>query len=156
MKDEWKGLNLVDLLDLLEPVPEPEPVSMFPQTAGWIWLLLVLIALTVTLGNQLVKHRKSNAYRKQALSELTRSPDDPSVLSNLIRRTALTAYPRSSVASLHGSDWLEFLDKTYGGKEFTNGAGQALASAPYRESSGSQGLKPLVKDWIKSHRRDLK
>ncbi|MEM9632568.1 MAG: DUF4381 domain-containing protein [Pseudomonadota bacterium] len=154
MKDEWKGLNLVDLLDLLEPVPEPEAISMLPQTAGWLWLLLFLIALVAILGRQVVRYRNHNAYRRQALSELNRSSDDPTVLSNLIRRTALAAYPRSSVASLYGSDWLEFLDRTYGGKDFTNGPGRALASAPYRPNSDVRELKPLVKDWIKSHRRD--
>jgi Ca-activated chloride channel family protein len=156
MKDEWKGLNLVELLDLLEPVPEPEPISMMPQTVGWLWLLLFLAALFVLFGRKLVKHRKENAYRNQALDELAQSSDDPTVLSNLIRRTALAAYPRYSVASLSGSDWLEFLDRSYGGKEFTSGHGQALASAPYRENSDAPNLKPLVKDWIRSHRRDFR
>ena len=32
MESEFDGLGLVELLDLLEPVPEPVPVSLWPST----------------------------------------------------------------------------------------------------------------------------
>ena len=38
-------LNLVDYLDMLEQPLAPAPVSLWPQTGGWIWLGLALLAL---------------------------------------------------------------------------------------------------------------
>ena len=43
MSQHLDGLNLVELLDLLEPVPQPMPISMAPQTPGWI--VLAVLAL---------------------------------------------------------------------------------------------------------------
>ena len=36
------------MIDLLEPAPEPDPVSMWPQTMGWLWLGLILLVLIVS------------------------------------------------------------------------------------------------------------
>ena len=152
MKEEWKGLNLVDLMDLLEPVPEPEPVSMMPQTAGWYWLGGVFAVLVVLGARHLWRHWQKNAYRRQALAELDQSTGDPTSLATLVRRTALAAFPRQDVASLHGKDWLDFLDKSYGGTAFTTGPGRDLATAPYRQEQTSGQLKDLVRTWIRDHR----
>ena len=45
MTEDLAGLTLVELLDLLEPVVEPPPVPLWPQTQGWIWLGLAVAAL---------------------------------------------------------------------------------------------------------------
>src|SRR5262245_3171457 len=44
-----------------------------------------------------------------------------SALALLVRRTALAAFPRQEVASLAGPAWLAFLDRSYGGHEFSQG-----------------------------------
>jgi len=41
----------------------------------------------------------------------------------LLKWTALEAFPQSDVAGLSGEPWLAFLDKTIGGKNFTDGEG---------------------------------
>ncbi len=152
MKDAWEGLNLVDLMDLLEPLQEPPPISMFPETAGWIWLGLALLLGLAALVWQFLRHRRKNAYRRQALRELRDSPDDAAHLATLVRRTALAAFPRNEVASLHGRIWLMFLDRTYGGSGFSAGPGQQLASAPYAAGRKETSLKALVRTWIRKHR----
>jgi len=156
MRDEWKDLNLVELLDLLQPVPEPPPVSMMPQTEGWIWLGAILLIALALAVRHFLKRWKQNAYRRQALRELSACAGDVDCLAGLVRRTALAAYPRNEVASLYGRDWLAFLDRTYGGHEFTAGVGQVLASAPYRAGDrlGRNDLlflRELVATWIRAH-----
>lgn len=156
MKDAWKDLNLVELLDLLEPVPEPPPVLMTPQTAGWIWLGAVLLAAIAVALRHFLKRWCANAYRRAALRELGACSGDVACLAALVRRTALATYPRSDVASLHGRDWLVFLDRSYDGDAFENGAGQVLARVPYEPGADISGdtrrsLRALVETWIRRH-----
>lgn len=153
MTEDLSQLGLVELLDLLEPIPEPPPVSLWPQTAGWAWLaiaLLVLLGLALRLW---LAHRRANAYRRAALAEIAASGQDPLALAEILRRTALVAYPRAEVASLCGHDWLAFLDGAYGGTGFSAGPGRALASLPYRPIDAVPDLAPLVAEWVRGHRR---
>jgi cbb3-type cytochrome oxidase subunit 3 len=151
MKEELEGLNLVELFELLEPVPEPAPISMMPQTAGWLWLGLLCLVLLVGVAWILRRRWRENAYRRQALLEL-KNATEPSDLAALLRRTALATYPRKDVASLYGPDWLTFLDSSYRGSAFSSDAGRALVEAPYVRRAEVEDLKPLVHTWIKSHR----
>lgn len=155
MNEEWKALSLAELIDLLEPVPEPAPISMAPQTLGWVWLGLLALVLLSVLVWHLLKRWRRDAYRRAALGELAHSAPDASSLALLVRRTALAAYPRAAVASLFGDAWLTFLDKTYGGSGFSDGPGKALATAPYQDETAGEPLRLLVKEWIKKHRREL-
>jgi len=154
MNDDLTGLNLVDLLDTLEPVPEPPPISMLPQTAGWIWLSLALLALAIWLVRRQVLRHRANAYRRVALARLERAKGDPTAIALIIRRTALSAYPRRLVAGLHGVDWLDFLDRSYGGNGFRQGSGRVLATAPYTPSKPTPDLETLTAEWIRRHRND--
>ena len=148
--------NLVDLLDKLVVPPEPAPVSMVPQTAGWIIvaaLLLVMMALAVVRH---VRQRRRNAYRRAALAALEDAGDDPAQIAVVLRRCALAAYPRAKVAGLSGEDWLAFLDETLGRSAFSSGPGQHLATAPYRATTpASPELAALARDWITGHRSEI-
>lgn len=155
MNEEWKGLSLAELIDLLEPVREPAPISMAPQTIGWVWLGILVLVIAALLIWRFVQHRRRNAYRRAALAELAKSATDASALALLVRRTALAAYPRSSVASLFGETWLTFLDRAYGGNGFSSGPGKVLATAPYQAETADEPLRQLVKVWIENHRREL-
>lgn len=155
MNEEWKGLSLAELIDLLEPVREPAPISMAPQTIGWVWLGLFVVVIAALLFWRFAQHRRRNAYRRAALAELAQLAPDASALAQLVRRTALAAYPRSSVASLFGETWLAFLDKAYGGNGFSNGPGKVLAAAPYQGETADEPLRQLVKVWIEKHRKEL-
>ena len=153
MTDDLSGLTLVELLDLLEPVPEPAPVSLWPQTAGWIWLGVIIAAVAVFLVWRWMAIHRANAYRRAALKEITGLGDDPAALAAVLRRTALAAYPRGSVAGLHGEAWLGFLDHAYDGTGFRDGPGRAVAIAPYGPAQAAPGLAALVARWVRTHRR---
>ena len=152
MTEDLASLTLVELLDLLEPVPEPPPVPLWPQTAGWIWLGLALAAVLFWLARRWHLRRRANAYRRAALTALAEAGDDPARLAAILRRTALAAYPRAEVAGLQGEAWLAFLDRTYDGIGFREGPGRAVAVAPYAPTAPAPGLAPLAAAWVRGHR----
>lgn len=151
-RDDLADLNLIELLDRLEPVPEPSAISMAPQTIGWVWAAAVLVIMALFLWRYVARHKAAQRYRQDALQELAGADGNPAEIALIVRRTALVAYPRSTVASLHGQPWLEFLDQSYGGDEFVSGPGRVIAEAPYSPPGRSDGLESVVRDWIVRHR----
>ena len=151
MDDPYEGLNLIQLLDLLEPVPEPLPVSWMPQTAGWIWLGLAVVALILFGTRYLVARYRANRYRRAALVALDGAGADPARVATILRRTALAGFPRASVAGLTGANWLSFLDQTMQGNGFVSGPGQALTDAPYRATPPNPDLTALARKWVRQH-----
>lgn len=146
--------NLIDLLDRLVLPGEPAPVSMMPQTWGWAVLGLILLALTGWGIRGWLRHRRDNAYRRAALRMLGDCGDAPARIAEILRRTALAAYPRADVASLSGEAWLRFLDNHAKGADFVTG-GQALALAPYKTVATDPALTRRAMDWVRRHRREV-
>lgn len=156
MSEDLSTLNLVDLIDRLEPVPEPAvTIAFWPQTAGWLWVLAAAIGLGAWGLRYVLRKRHANAYRREALRDLASAGSDPTAIARVVRRTALAGFGRTRVASLHGEAWLAFLDRSYGGIGFRDGPGSLLASAPYRGSSANDGLADVAAEWIQRHRTDL-
>ena len=80
----------------------------------------------------------------------------------MLKRTALTRYSRETVASLTGEAWVDFLDKSSTGHEFTMGEGQKLIDGNYIDTSSIRTsseqpiadvhkLHQLAHDWIRNH-----
>ena len=151
--DPYAGKSLVELLDMLAPVPEPPAISMWPQTQGWIWLGLTILALLAYAGWRWHLRHKANAYRRAAMEALSKAGDDPCQIAEILRRTALAAYPRQDVASLAGEDWLRFLDAGLGRAGFESELGQSMLAAPYQpEVAPIQGLGALARLWVARHK----
>lgn len=148
----YAGLQLSQLLDLLEPVTEPARPSLFPQTSGWIVLLAVVLVALLWGGRKVAQHRQENAYRRLALEAVNGAGDDPASLARILRMTALSAYPRDQIAGLTGADWLTFLDKSGGESGFCDGPGATLAIAPYQDVPHNPELTALVRRWIQHHK----
>ena len=162
-------MGLLGLLERLEPVPEPAEIALWPQTTAWLWLGLILSGLLIWSGHQILRHRRANAYRRAALREIAAAESSAGV-AEIVRRTALTAYPRADVAGLYGEEWLAFLDRTGGfdgsrrrvgssaGASFSEGLGRAFVDAPYahnaNESSKSADLARLAAEWVCKHRAE--
>lgn len=149
------GTSLVDLINELVEPPAPVPVSMTPQTAGWLVLAVLVAAVTVVLVYTGIRRWRANAYRRAALAGLDRAGDDPAAIAMVLRRTALAVWPRHEVAHLVGSDWLAFLDATGGNGTFSGPTGQDLVSAPYRREAGaaSRELQLAARHWVRGHQR---
>ena len=93
MNEDGAPTNLVDLIGRLVEPPEPAPVSLVPQTAGW-WVLGALLLSALGYGLwRFMLHWRADAYRRAALSELALAPDDPAAIASILRRAALAAYP---------------------------------------------------------------
>ena len=156
--NRFEGLNLVDLLALLNEIVPPEPVSLMPQTAGW-WILggwlLASIACCVAAVR---RSRRRNRYRREALAELQHiaarmdEPQATADISALLKRTALAAYPRREVASLYGSDWGGFLVDSSNNDEVVKVAAYEIARAPYQDDIDTICFVRAAERWIKHHR----
>ncbi|NOD87305.1 MULTISPECIES: DUF4381 domain-containing protein [unclassified Ruegeria] len=154
MSVDVEGKSLVDLLDMLEPAPAPDPVSMVPQTWGWLALAALVAALIAFGFHAYFRHRRMNAYRREALTELAVAKDNPAKIAEIMRRTALVAFPRSRVASLHGDEWVRFLTQTSDHTHFSDVEARVLTAAPYTTVPASPELTKLAQQWIRSHKRE--
>ena len=152
MEEQLEGLDLFELLDLLQPVPEPQPVPWTLQTAGWFWLGLAILLAIVLAVRWLIRRRRKNAYRREALRELKTVSNNAAEISQLIRRAALAAFPREDVAALHGDAWLSFLGETYPGPPLEGKAADTLLTAPYRDTAADAELADFAHEWISRHR----
>ena len=154
-------MNPQDPLAALHPLRQPDPISWWPLAPGW-WLLIVLLLLGLgALVYLVVRRYRSNAYRRQALTQLEQlrqehlqHKDDSAYLAGtnaLLKSVALRAYPRREVAACSGDTWLDFLNSS------CKQAGQFPAdfvSAAYRKQCPPIDMEELYKSaacWIKRH-----
>jgi hypothetical protein len=157
-----RPVNIDPVAGLID-FPLPREVSLWPQTWEARIAIVLLLAAGIAAVWRFVHYRRVNRYRREALAELNAIAQAPpsgrkdplTRLTLLVRRTALAAFPREEVASLGGLAWLTFLDRTYGGHEFSQGVGRLLVSGPYQRISANEGelqsLSGLVRRWIKVH-----
>ncbi|MGD8581232.1 MAG: DUF4381 domain-containing protein [Gammaproteobacteria bacterium] len=152
----------------VEPLPLrdihlPEPLSWWPPAPGW-WLLLLLCATIIAAIFVFKQLRQRRLLKRTVFAELDRIKQQHDenndrvqlvkALSVLMRRASISYYPRSHSAGLTGEQWLQHLDKTAHRKEFRNGVGKILASAPYLPSNSqldidTKALFTLCEDWLK-------
>ena len=147
------GLVLVGrrlLPSILHWVAATRSLELFMLTA-------LLLGALIAVGWRLTTIWRRRRRQARILGELealsTRSPDQlASRVSTLLRRVALMCFERREVAPLTGAAWLAFLDRTGGDGAFTSGAGNVLATAPYRAHQVSDidndALIALARRWI--------
>jgi hypothetical protein len=146
--------SLENLHDLVMPVPVP----WWPPAPGWFIVSAVLVMVLGWWLIRAIQQWQSNSYRREALVLLGKIDGSGAELPILIKRVALSAYPRERVASLTGEEWLAFLDQTGHTDAFTTGAGRWLARVAYEpqltaslSTSELNGLLTAVRDWILRH-----
>jgi hypothetical protein len=156
-------------LEKLHEILLPNPVSWMPQTIGWYVALGVILFVAGWWVYRRLRHHRTNRYRRLALEELAvieqelqRPEKRAKALAEipaLLKWTALSTFPRSEVAGLSGEKWLAFLDKTMGGKNFTEGEGRLLPELAYASvqriaqlpDEQITNLLQLIRRWIKIH-----
>lgn len=141
--------NLGNLHDLVLP---PE-VSAWPLTIGWWMLIAVIPGIVAFAGFRVFKQWRSNAYRREALLELSQANDVASIQA-ILRRCALVITSREEVASKTGESWVVWLE-TKSGRSASENERRLLALGPYvpRGTDASIGpLKDYAGRWIRGHR----
>jgi hypothetical protein len=145
----------------LHDIVNPPPVPLFPPAPGWYWLGAILLLALVWWLWQLLRRHRADAYRRAALASLVRlqAEDDLAALPDLLKRTALAAFPRARVAGLSGAAWWRFLDATAGTHGFSDGVGPLLDRLAYDPGGGldtgeRERLLDAASHWLRQHRRD--
>lgn len=147
----------------LKDVHLPDSIGWWPLAPGWYLLMFVILTLVLIAALWIHKKRlyakpKNQAiallntykmeYEKEQNSQLTSSR-----ISELLRRVALVYFPRAEVASLHGTDWLNFLNQTAKDVDF-NAVQSMLLDSPFKTSE-TINLNPLIhnaEQWIKQRK----
>jgi hypothetical protein len=153
----------------LKEISLPDPIPYLPQTIGWYILFTVVLILALWLGYRGYHRWMANRYRTLALRQLDdieqqlRQPDTRmnalTAIPVLIKQTALKCYRRAEIAQMSGKEWLAFLDKSYGGNEFTDGPGVLLPGISYGSQKVFDRIEDeeinrtvlLVRKWIGKH-----
>ena len=158
----------------LHDIVVPLAVSWWPLAPGWYAVVAVLVVLLGWAAQRTAVRHRRNAYRREArraIAALRANAREPANvqravldLAVLLRRVALTAYPRTRVAPLTGAEWLRFLDDTGATEAFSGAPGACLTTAVYgRAGRGANPLPPeplgelfdAAEAWVRSHRVDL-
>lgn len=138
-------LTLADLHDIAEPAAVPA----WPPAPG-IWVVLAMAIVAVGL---LVLYKwkvyQRNAYRREALAELD-GTKGASRIAEILRRTALTAYPRDVVVGLKGDDWFQWLERE-GGIPCPEDVRQIWEQIYSNDEVESEVLKNFTQEWITKH-----
>lgn len=156
-------------LEGLADIVVPAPVPWTPQTWGWAVLAVIAAGLAGWSLSFLRRRRLANRYRAEALAALDdlsaavtdidrRAPALVTV-SELLKRTALTAFPRDEVARLSGEEWVAFLNR-HAPSGLAPSAVALLNDLEYRGPQALRAMAPsdaaavidAARAWIKGHR----
>lgn len=141
-------------LDKLHDFYQPPPPSWTPQTIGWYVVFAIAGLLLLWAVVHFVRKWIRNRYRRDALRELTLAPADG--ISALLKRAALSVWPREKVAPLSGDAWLSFLSVTGNDDSFQRSPGNRLEEIALRPSPLSSEeentLRTIAGHWIRRHR----
>ncbi|MDA3806785.1 MAG: DUF4381 domain-containing protein [Thiomicrorhabdus sp.] len=107
------------LLNGLQDIQLPEPITWWPLAFSWWVLILSLTSMLIGVVWYFREQRKRNAYRREAQEALrlimhpkeSNIPINEQVLAinSLLKQVALTTYGRLKVAKLSDQAWLDFL-----------------------------------------------
>lgn len=149
----------VDLLTQLRDIHYPNPIPIWPLATGWYVIIILGLLLLMLVGYFAVRYLQKPRLKQAVLIRIEKLQQQDSSLniaeelSMLLKRAALAAYSRREVASLHGEQWLSFLDRTAKTHEFSNGPGRLLIISPYQGKNQKlpDQLFELIKNWVKKN-----
>jgi len=128
-------------LQNLNDIVMPATVGWWPLATGWYVLSGLLLLTLVWYGYRSIQRWLHNRYRRAALAELQLLKDRVDNAGDrnaslrqipvLLKRAALSVYPRDEVASLSGKDWRQFLNSKLKRPLFTESIGETLDKTAY-------------------------
>lgn len=157
-----------ELLAQLADIHLPEPVSYWPPAPGWWLLALALLALAIYAGRRYRRYHRLHKVCNEALAELERcyqqlAEADTAALdgaklrylnqvNSVIRRVALVHYPQSSIASLDGRAWVDFIREKGESSAMTEEIANALSYGRFQQHCevDVDALGQFGRQWITS------
>lgn len=143
-------------LNNLHDIVLPGDVSWWPPAVGWyvVFALLLLVAIRF-LWHAWVQWNV-NAYRREALVELSEACDAETV-AEILRRAALVFAPRNAIAGLSGEAWVKWLTDRCA-KPLPPDVRELLATGVYQravrpanETNSLDSMKAYASHWIREH-----
>jgi hypothetical protein len=158
-------------LDSLHDIVAPPPAPWWPPAPAWNWVIALLAIIALVFALRLFSRWMRNRYRREALAELARRETELAQesrravaiagIAELLKRTALTAFPREKVASLNGPEWFAFLNLTGRTVGFNSSAAESLERVCYNPAAAAglcdedlRQIARLARHWIRKHRVD--
>jgi hypothetical protein len=155
-------------LQNLNDIVLPATVGWWPLAPGWYFLIGLLLIALAWLCYRSLQRWNNNRYRRAALTELQLLEQDTQnaekrdsslrQLPVLLKRTALSAYPRNQVASLSGDDWYGFLNSQVKKPAFTDPTISLLDHLAYStghlgsvDPQATSALFEAIKHWLGHH-----
>ncbi|MEY8702111.1 DUF4381 domain-containing protein [Francisella philomiragia] len=151
-----------DLLAQLKDIYLPVRVSQWwPLAYGW-WLLLGLIVLAFIIFLIILHFRKKrNSYKDSIVNDFRRTIEETQqnkpkeALQNIsvyLKRVALQKFPNKEIKTLHGEQWLEFLDSKMKNQNFKNTKANMLANSYRAVELDKQTLNEILtvsEQWLR-------
>ncbi len=152
----------------LNDIVLPAIVDWWPLAPGWYFLSGLLLIALCWFGYRSLHRWMNNRYRRAALRELQLLADrihateerDANLrqIPILLKRAALSVYPRSEVAWLTGRDWIHFLNSTVKNSSFTESTARTLNKISYScgelgavDEPATTALLNASRHWLKHH-----
>lgn len=141
----------------------PEAPGYWPLAPGW-WILIGLVVLTAALIFIGYKRKRRENYRRKALIELQKIKLESAqntatglqAISLLLKRTAMTAQPKTFNPSIKGEEWLIWLDAHCPklATKFNSELGQAFIVGQYQKTPDVpvNEIINLAEEWIRKHK----
>lgn len=122
----------------LRDIHLPLPIGFWPLALGWWCLIAALVAAIAVIIFLIQRHRRPTAL-KQALVELDRLMTAFEIshvqrnqeISLILKKLAVTTYPREDVAGLSGQEWITWLCSRLEGDTLSDRILEFLKRGPY-------------------------
>lgn len=158
-------------LQNLNDIVLPGAVGWWPLASGWYYLFGILLIVLTWFIYTAIRGWNRNRYRRAALHHLQLLANDIEDAEKrdaglrqvpvLLKRTALSVYPRSQLASLTGKNWLDFLNSKVSTASFTDSTAGLLDELSYSvgalnsvDTNAVEELLSACRHWLKHHQPD--
>ena len=152
-----------ELLSRLRDVHPPAEPAWWPPAPGW-WLALLgaLVLAWIATRYAMPRIRRWRTRRRllmklDAIARRHRAGSAPTAVaaevSQLLRIAALGRFPDCRAASLHGSDWIAFLEACEPAPGRFDSVRDALTAMPYRRAGSGGDVVPLLRaarEWLRA------